>query len=166
MRFYIRKRRQPPGIIIVALIDVLIVLLIFLMVTTTFNQQPSVKVSLPESSNAKKSGVSEAPPLVIIIEANGGFRLGPEAKPVTPDQLKTGLKTAVARNPEIKVAISADKTAPFGQFVRVVDIVKEAGLQEKAVSVYEAGRETLVAMIGLARRRADAPYCQRSRQSK
>jgi biopolymer transport protein ExbD len=104
MRFYIRKRRQPPGIIIVALIDVLIVLLIFLMVTTSFNRQPSLKLSLPESSTAQKSGVNQAPPLVIIIEPTGGYRMGLEAKPVTPDQLKAGLKTAVAKNPQIKVA--------------------------------------------------------------
>ena len=64
MRFYVRKRRQAPAVIIVALIDILIVLLIFLLVTTTFKQQPALKLSLPESSQAQKSGANETPPLV------------------------------------------------------------------------------------------------------
>ena len=65
MRFYVRKRRQVPAVIIVALIDVLIVLLIFLMVTTTFKQQPALKLALPESSQAQKSGANESAPLIV-----------------------------------------------------------------------------------------------------
>ena len=53
MRFFVRKRRQTPTVIIVALIDVLIVLLIFLIVTPTFKQQPSLRLALPESSQAQ-----------------------------------------------------------------------------------------------------------------
>ncbi len=56
MRFLIRKRRTAPAVIIVALIDVLIVLVIFLLVTTTFKQQPSLRLQLPESTQALKSG--------------------------------------------------------------------------------------------------------------
>ena len=62
MRFSVRKRRQAPAVIIIALIDILIVLVIFLIVTTTFKQQPSLKIVLPESSQAQKSGAKEAAP--------------------------------------------------------------------------------------------------------
>jgi biopolymer transport protein ExbD len=136
MRFYVRKRRQPPAIIIVALIDILIVLLIFLLVTTTFKQQPAVKLALPESSTAHKGGASEAPPLVVSIDPKGGFWLGTEAKSVTPEHLKTELIAAVAKNPDLKVAISADKAAPWGQMVKVMDIAKEAKVKERMVSAY------------------------------
>ena len=59
-----RTKRVPAvAVIIVALIDVLIVVLIFLMVTTTFKKaQPALKLALPESSQATKSGASENPP--------------------------------------------------------------------------------------------------------
>jgi biopolymer transport protein ExbD len=126
MRFYVRKRRQPPAIIIVALIDILIVLLIFLVVTTTFRQQPALKLALPESSQAQRSGAHEAPPLVISIDPQGGLRLGPDAKPVTAERLKEELLAAAAKTPELKLAISADKAAPFGQVVKVMDAAKEA----------------------------------------
>ena len=49
--------------IIVALIDILIVMLIFIIVTSTFKQQPALKLALPESSQAKKSGATEEPPV-------------------------------------------------------------------------------------------------------
>ena len=61
MHFFVRKRKQTPAVIIVALIDVLIVLLIFLMVTTTFKQHPALKLALPESSQAHKTGANENP---------------------------------------------------------------------------------------------------------
>ena len=129
MRFLIRKRRQPPAIIIVALIDILIVLLIFLMVTTTFKQQPALKLALPESSQAQKTGANEQAPLVISIDSAGLLRLGVDATPVTVDSLKEKLIAAVAKTPELKLAISADKSAPFGQIVKVMDAAKAAGVK-------------------------------------
>ena len=136
MRFYLRKRRHPPAVIIVALIDILIVLLIFLMVTTTFTQQPAVKLALPESSSALKSGAEESPPLVVAIDAHGNFHLGPEGRQVTADQLRAGLASALARNPNLKLAISADKAAPLGQVVKVWDAAKESNIRDKVVSLF------------------------------
>ena len=134
MRFYHRKRRQPPAVIIVALIDILIVLLIFLMVTTTFKQQPSVRIALPESTQAQKSGAQEQPPLVVSVDPEGNLRLGQEGKPVTIERLKSELLAAVAKTPDLKLAINADKKAPFGQIVRVMDAAKDAKL--KIVSAF------------------------------
>ena len=129
MRFYRRKRRQPPAIIIVALIDILIVLLIFLMVTTTFKQQPALKLALPESSQAQKSGSNEKAPLVVSIDPAGNLRLGPDAKPITEQALKEALLAAAAKTPDLKLAISADTKAPFGKIVKVMDAAREAGLK-------------------------------------
>jgi biopolymer transport protein ExbD len=129
MRFYVRKRRQPPAIIIVALIDILIVLLIFLMVTTTFKQQPALKLALPESSQAQKTGAQESPPLIISIDPTGNLRLGADARPVTVDRLKAELYAAAAKNPNLQLAISADTSSPVGQLVRVIDVTKELKLR-------------------------------------
>jgi biopolymer transport protein ExbD len=134
MRFLIRKRRQPPAIIIVALIDILIVLLIFLMVTTTFKQRPAVNIVLPESSQAVKSGANEHVPLVVTIDTTGVLRLGANASPITVERLREELVNAVARAPDLKLAISADKSAPFGQIVQVMDAAKAAGI--KAVNAF------------------------------
>jgi biopolymer transport protein ExbD len=134
MRFLVRKRRQTPTVIIVALVDVLIVLLIFLMVTTTFKQQPTLHVALPETSQALNQGASENPPLVVSIDAQGGLRFGPNADAVTMEQLQARLRTEGAKTPQPKLAISADKKAPWGQIVKVMDAVKAANI--KSVSAF------------------------------
>jgi biopolymer transport protein ExbD len=136
MRFFTKQRRRPPAIIIVALIDILIVLLIFLMVTTTFKQQPALKLALPESSQAVKTGANEDAPLIVSIDAAGNLRLGADARPVALDSLKEELATAVAKNPELRLAISADRTAPWGQVVRVMDAAKEAHIKTGKVNAF------------------------------
>src|SRR5512135_2817458 len=98
MRFLVRKRKQTPTVIIVALIDVLIVLLIFLMVTTTFKQQPALRLALPESTQAKKSGAHEEAPLVVSVDAQGSLRLGTDATPVTVDRLRSELQARAQKN--------------------------------------------------------------------
>ncbi len=140
MRFYVRKRKQAPAIIIVALIDILIVLLIFLMVTTTFKQQPALKLALPESSQAQKTGAQEKAPLVVSIDPQGNLRLGPDARPVTADRLKEELVAAAAKTPELNLAISADKAAPFGQIIKVMDAAKEAKIKMVNAFTREAGK--------------------------
>jgi biopolymer transport protein ExbD len=120
----------------VALIDVLIVLVIFLMVTTTFKQQSAMKLALPESSQGEKTGASEETPLVVSIDSQGSLRLGDgaEALPLTAENLRNELISRTGKNPELKLAINADKAAPFGQIVKVMDAAKEAKI--KFVSAY------------------------------
>ena len=64
MRFSIRTRRHTPSVIIVSLIDVLLVVLIFMMVTTTTKKpEPALKLSLPQSKEAKP-GAPDVKPFV------------------------------------------------------------------------------------------------------
>jgi biopolymer transport protein ExbD len=127
MHFYVRKRRTTPAVIIVALIDVLIVLVIFLMVTTTFKQQAALKVQLPDSSQSKKAGANENPPFVVSINTNGVYFV--DKTPVTFDQLKDQLKSAVAKNPELILAINADENAPWGKVVKIRDAAADAKIK-------------------------------------
>ena len=95
----------------------------------TKQQHPALRLALPESSQTKKTGTQEKPPLLITIETNGNLRLGPEGKPVTVDRLKEELASAVRKTPDLKVAINADKAAPFGQVIKVMDAAKEAKIK-------------------------------------
>lgn len=134
MRFTVRKRKQTPAVIIIALIDVLIVMLIFLMATTTFRQHPALKLALPESTQAQKSGASQNAPLVVSVDLVGDLRYGSDPKPITPADLSEVLQIEVLKNPEVQLAIRADEGAPFGRIVRVMDACKEAGI--KTVSAF------------------------------
>lgn len=127
MRFLVRKRRSAPTVIIVALIDVLVVLVIFLMVTTTFKQQTALKLALPESSQAKKTGANDNPPLVVSVDTNGVYYV--EKLPKTFDQLKGELLARVQKNPKLTLAINADENAPWGKVVKLRDAAVEAKIK-------------------------------------
>ena len=47
-------------------------------------------------------------------------------RPVTLDRLQSELAAAVKKDPALKVAVKADRLAPFGEIVRVIDASKEA----------------------------------------
>ncbi len=136
MRFRIHKRRNAPTIIIVALVDVLIVLLIFLMVTTTFKQQSALKLTLPESSQAKKEGATENPPLVVSIDTNGMYYL--DKLPKTFEQLRSELISRAEKNPQLILAINADERAPWGKVVKIRDAAAEAKIKTLVAYTREA----------------------------
>jgi biopolymer transport protein ExbD len=138
MRFHTHKRRTAPTVIIVALIDVLIVLLIFLMVTTTFKQQQALRLNLPESSQAKKEGANDNPPLVVSIGADGLFYV--DKTPKTYDQLTAELKARAAKNPQLVLAINADEKAPWGQMVKLKDAAAAAKIKSLVAFTKTAGK--------------------------
>src|SRR2546425_4260369 len=120
MQFRTHKRRRTPSVIIVSLIDVLLVVLIFLMVSTTFKkEQPALKLSLPESKQAKP-GATESKPFVVSVATNAPYFFR-EDKPVTLDRLQNELLEEAKKNPQLKVAIKADKQAPFGEVIKIID---------------------------------------------
>jgi biopolymer transport protein ExbD len=138
MRFHVRKRRTAPAVIIVALIDVLIVLVIFLLVTTTFKQQSALKLALPESSQAKKAGANENPPLVVSIDANGIYYL--DKLPKTFEQMQEELISQAAKNPKLVLAIAADEKAPWGKIVKVRDAAAKANIKSLVAFTKETGK--------------------------
>lgn len=127
MRFVTNKNRRTPSVIIVSLIDVLLVVLIFLMVTTTAKKvEPALKLNLPQSKEAK-AGATEAKPFIVQVTTNFPFFFIGE-RPVTMDKLQSELAEAVKKDPQLKVAVKADKQAPFGEIVKVIDASKLANV--------------------------------------
>lgn len=139
MRFQVSKKQQTPSVIIIALIDVLIVMLIFLMATTTFKQHPALKLALPESTQAKKSGSSEDTLLLISVDAQGELWLGADSQPMDVAQLRQALVAESQKNPQVKLGIRADKGAPVGQVVSVMDAAKEAKIKVATLFTKEIG---------------------------
>jgi biopolymer transport protein ExbD len=126
MKFIKNKRRKVPSVIIVSLIDVLLVVLIFLMISTTFKQeQPALKLALPESKVAQPGTADQTPPFVVSVSTNFPYFFVGE-KPVTYDQLQRELDAAVQKNPQLSLKIRADKQSPVGEFLRVIDAGKLA----------------------------------------
>jgi biopolymer transport protein ExbD len=127
MRFYTRKRRAP-SIIIVSLIDILAILLIFFIVTTTFRKNhPQLQINLPESKSAEQAPAEKNQPVVLSVKSAEEISL--DGKPVPLDLLAGALKTIRAEAPTRPIAMQADREAPFGIVVKVLDALKDAGIK-------------------------------------
>ena len=127
MRFYTRKKRTPQ-LIIVSLIDILAILLIFFIVSTTFRkEQPRLQINLPESQSAEVVAAEKSEPLVLRVKSADEITLG--ADPVAIGSLASALRTARKTSPDRPIAMQADREAPFGVVVKVLDALKQAGVK-------------------------------------
>ena len=127
MRFYARRRRLPT-VIIVSLIDIFVILLIFVIVTTTFKRnQPEVVIKLPET-NAGAVGNAPTDPIKLTIDKDDKMYL--DGKPTTVDDLKPALEKLIADSPDRRLALNGDTKASFGFIIKVLGILKEAGVKD------------------------------------
>jgi len=128
MQFYTRKRRSP-FINIVSLIDILAILLIFFIVTTNFRKpQPQLQINLPDSKSAEASASSEKEPAVLRVKSEKEITL--DDKPVTIENLTAALQRIRETQPSRSIAMQADREAPFGTVVKILDSLKAVGLRD------------------------------------
>ncbi len=126
MKFYTRQRRMPQ-VIIVSLIDIFAILLIFVIVSTTFRkEQPAVTIKLPESKTAVASDQTTEP-VVLTISPNDEIFL--DSKKITLDELKPALQELMVAKPHQSLALNADTKAPFGTVIKVIDVLRDAGVK-------------------------------------
>ena len=127
MRFYTRKRRSP-SIIIVSLIDILAILLIFFIVTTTFQKNlPQLQINLPESKTAEQTPAEKQEPAILRVK--NAEEITFDEKPVTLETLAEALKSLRTQAPSRPIAMQADREAPFGVVVKVLDALRDAGIK-------------------------------------
>lgn len=127
MRFY-TKRRKMPSITIVSLIDILAILLIFFIVTTTFKDRlPQLQINLPESKTA--SAAAQQPKQIVLLQIKGIDAIMLDGKSVTTKDLSAAIKEVQKNHPGCSITMQADKEAPFGTVVSVLDALQEAGIK-------------------------------------
>jgi biopolymer transport protein ExbD len=137
VNFYPRRRRMPQ-VIIVSLIDIFAILLIFVIVTTTFKTaQPEVTIKLPESKTAVAADKIREP-IVLSIAENDELFLA--AKKLTLEELKPAIQALMQQAPVPTLALSADKKAAFGTVIKVLDVLKEAGVKGNLSAFTEAAK--------------------------
>ena len=124
---FLPRRRRKPEIIIVSLIDIFAILLIFMVMTTQFKQeQPEVTIKLPESKSAV-AAENAGPAVILSISEKEEVFL--DAKEVMMDDLQSALEKLLMQSPPPRLALNADRKAPFGTIIKVLDVLKEAGVK-------------------------------------
>ncbi len=126
---------DPSGAAIVdinvtPLVDVCLVLLIIFMVTAEIIHKQDRGITMERPKTV--SGQPVKTKLSITIDRERVVRVG---STVYTDlaAARAELEREVALNPEIKAVISADITVPHGDVMKVIDVVKEAGVTKFAL---------------------------------
>lgn len=117
------KSRFMGEINVVPLVDVMLVLLIIFMVTAPMMVQ-GLDVKLPETTTAALKQSDEM--LVLTVTKEGQLFL--DEFPLGTEGLSDKLAGIVARKPETKVYLRADKDVPYGVVVTVMAEARKAGI--------------------------------------
>lgn len=118
---------------VVPLVDIILVVLIIFMVTAPMIMKPSINVNLPKAASGEQTTPSQ---LSITLNAQGKLTLNGAAS--DEGAVSEKAKAEVAANPEVQAIIAADKDVPHGNVVRIIDLVKTAGVKKFAISIDKA----------------------------
>jgi biopolymer transport protein TolR len=122
MSFERRERNIIREINLVPLIDVLLTVLFFYMIVSPMMSR-GLDVNLPKSeSNTVK------PEDRIVLTVTRSQELFIEKERISMSKLRGVLDSIRKSKPKINVYLRADKDAPYGAVVQVMDIVKRAGI--------------------------------------
>ena len=114
---------------IIPLIDIMFFLLAaFMLLSLSMVSLKSVKVNLPTATTT--TGDNRRDLINISVDAAGIAYL--ETKPVGGNELVSALAGRRKANDHVRVFIRGDKDARHGDVIRVLDLVRSAGIQEVA----------------------------------
>lgn len=111
-------------------VDVVLVLLVIFMVTAPMLAKRAIELKLPSAS------VSDNVPqdtLGLAVAADGTFLLF--GKRISDEGLFTDVAAAHASNPNVEALIAADTDARHGRVIKMIEIVKRAGIEAFAFEV-------------------------------
>jgi biopolymer transport protein ExbD len=118
------------GINVTPLVDIVLVLLIIFMVTATYIVRAAIEVELPRAAHG---GEATGTVLAVVLTKEGEVYLDGVKR--TEDELALRTREAVATDRDARVVISADRAALHGAVVRVIDVVKGAGVSRFAINI-------------------------------
>ncbi len=118
---------------ITPMVDIILVLLIIFMVTASIINAPSIKVELPDAATGEET---ETTNLGITLDAQANWYLNGE--PTTEQDLRTLIRAELKTGNEVQVAIAADEAVRHGEFVKVMDVVRQEGVTKFAVNIDQA----------------------------
>lgn len=121
---------EITGINVTPLVDITLVLLIIFMVTATYIVKETIEVDLPR---AAAGGETVGPTLAFALDRDGVLYL--DGAPASREAARAAVQAAVARSPEARAIISADRAVSHGRVVEVIDLVKREGLTRFAIDV-------------------------------
>lgn len=123
------KEEEDAAIDMTPMLDIVFIMLIFFIVTTSFVKEAGIDVSKPEASQAQAKPSAN---IFIAIRANGEVWM--DKRMVDVERVGANIERLLAEQPTDIVVIQADKEAKHGTVVKVMDQIKEAGIDKISIA--------------------------------
>ncbi|MEO1271503.1 MAG: biopolymer transporter ExbD [Myxococcota bacterium] len=112
-------------------VDVVLVLLIIFMVTSTYIVRAAIEVELPKAASG---GQSVNTTINLVLTKQGQLLLNGEEKG-SREEVSQFIKAEATKDPKIQAVIAADKGVPYGEVMKVIDLVKLNGVTSFALNI-------------------------------
>ena len=124
-----RHSRKPMSQInVVPYIDVMLVLLVIFMITAPMVTQ-GVKVDLPQA-DSEPLPPDQDEPLIVSVDSKGLFyvNVGSDKKePKSDEEIQLRVRAVLYNSPKTPVMVRGDKNVDYGQVMRAMVLIKNAG---------------------------------------
>jgi len=118
-----------PSIDMTPMIDMVFQVLIFFMLTSIFVSSPVLDLTLPVARSSRD--VTEDDAVHLFVDRSGGLFVDDVTIPEAA--LRDVLKAKLEKGSQKRLLLSADRSAPFGFFVHVMDVTQGLGVQDLAL---------------------------------
>ena len=122
---------QITGINITPLVDVMLVLLIIFMVTANLINAKSIAVDLPKAATGQETTGTRN--LAFVVDKGGNLFVDGKATEI--GELPAFVERARSENQQLQALIGADKGAPYGAVVKVIDTLRQIGVNDFALNI-------------------------------
>ncbi|SEP67525.1 biopolymer transport protein ExbD [Solimonas aquatica] len=120
---------EDTGIDLAPMLDFVLNLLIFFIITTSFVKESGITVTRPEALTAENK---ENGNILIAIRPNGDVWM--DKQRIDVRDVRTAIERLHIERPEDTVVIIADKDSQTGVLTKVMDQVKQGGIQEVSIA--------------------------------
>ena len=130
----IKREAEEAVIDMTPMLDIVFIMLIFFIVTTSFVKEAGIDVQKPKAANASKKPSAN---IFIAVRENGEIWM--DKRMVDVERVSANIEKLLAEQPTDIVIIQADKGAKHGVVVKVMDAIKDAGIDKISIAAASGG---------------------------
>ncbi|WOH37637.1 biopolymer transporter ExbD [Thalassotalea fonticola] len=130
----IKREDEEATIDMTPMLDIVFIMLIFFIVTTSFVKEAGIDVQKPKAANASKKPSAN---IFIAVRENGEIWM--DKRVVDVERVSANIEKLLAEQPTDIVIIQADKKAEHGIVVKVMDAIKDAGIDKISIAAASGG---------------------------
>ncbi len=123
------REEEEAAIDMTPMLDIVFIMLIFFIVTTSFVKEAGIEVNKPVAVNQTKHKNAN-----VFIAVNGDGEVWLNKKQVDVERVAATLEKLLAEQPTDIIFIQADKEAKHSKVVKVMDAIKEAGIDQISIA--------------------------------